>query len=510
MPPSATPQPPTATASFTASPTPAFEPGPQDFFVAPDGDDANPGSYAQPWATLNHAADAVRPGQTVYVRAGVYALARPVVFKHSGNAGAWITLRAYPGEQPIVDASAIDNQSTGNFTQDAGSIQIEGKAYIRVAGLAVRNSHQMGILARDSMHVAIVNNQTDTTYGPGIAAWDTNADSQGTEYMTITANTVTNANTWDMLPQGYVREGEPPHEAISIAGAQHFEVSYNMVHHCDKEGIDVKEVSKHGVVHHNYVVDCVRQGIYVDAWFGAIEDIEIYQNVIEHNGGAGFAISVEEGEIVRDVRFHHNLVFDNLGTGILMARFGRDGPRSEIQIHHNTLFHNGCGWPSSGKQFYYLTGGIYFFSANVTQVDVRNNILAENCAFQVGYSEVQWAALDPDLPQAFETAGIALEYNLIYQTARVAYPVYAGGGNGYDEASPLEGRYTLAGEPGFASPEQGQFWLLSGQSANAVDQGDPALPSDPDGSPPDLGALWLEAEHIQWWLQNFPPQVEMP
>ena len=36
----------------------------------------------------------------------------------------------------------------------------------------------------------------------------------------------------------------------------------------DKEGIDVKETSARGRVHHNLVHHLRRQGIYVDAWFG--------------------------------------------------------------------------------------------------------------------------------------------------------------------------------------------------------------------------------------------------
>ena len=46
---------------------------------------------------------------------------------------------------------------------------------------------------------------------------------------------------------------EPPHEALSIGGAVDFEVAYNHVYDSDKEGIDIKETSKRGKVHHNLV-----------------------------------------------------------------------------------------------------------------------------------------------------------------------------------------------------------------------------------------------------------------
>ena len=40
----------------------------QVYHVSRQGNDANPGSVAQPWQTLQHAADTVNPGDTVLVR----------------------------------------------------------------------------------------------------------------------------------------------------------------------------------------------------------------------------------------------------------------------------------------------------------------------------------------------------------------------------------------------------------------------------------------------------------
>src|SRR5262249_29322783 len=42
------------------------------FFVATNGSDGGNGSSATPWATLQHAADTVKAGDTVIVRAGNY------------------------------------------------------------------------------------------------------------------------------------------------------------------------------------------------------------------------------------------------------------------------------------------------------------------------------------------------------------------------------------------------------------------------------------------------------
>ena len=42
------------------------------YYVAPDGDDANPGTESEPWRSIQHAAGQAVPGSTVFVRGGTY------------------------------------------------------------------------------------------------------------------------------------------------------------------------------------------------------------------------------------------------------------------------------------------------------------------------------------------------------------------------------------------------------------------------------------------------------
>ena len=85
-----------------------------DFYVSPTGDDANPGSSARPFATLEHARDAVRDLKEgghrddirVVLRGGVYRLRETVVFglEDSATGDQTITYAAYPGERPILSS----------------------------------------------------------------------------------------------------------------------------------------------------------------------------------------------------------------------------------------------------------------------------------------------------------------------------------------------------------------------------------------------------------------------
>jgi hypothetical protein len=83
-----------------------------DFVVALTGDDRNPGTEAQPFATITRARDAVRelrrdqPGRDVlvFVRGGTYRVDGPIVFapEDSGRPRGSVTYAAYPGERPVI------------------------------------------------------------------------------------------------------------------------------------------------------------------------------------------------------------------------------------------------------------------------------------------------------------------------------------------------------------------------------------------------------------------------
>jgi parallel beta-helix repeat protein len=81
-----------------------------NFFVAQNGNDANPGTQDKPFASINKARIAVRESKhvdkdiVVYIRGGRYYLDKPIVFDEfdSAKEGLKITYRAYPGEKPVV------------------------------------------------------------------------------------------------------------------------------------------------------------------------------------------------------------------------------------------------------------------------------------------------------------------------------------------------------------------------------------------------------------------------
>ena len=71
-----------------------------EFYVAPDGNDAHPGTAAKPWATLQAGVNRLEPGDTLFVRGGIYR--ETVTFPRSGTADKPITVKAVAGETVVV------------------------------------------------------------------------------------------------------------------------------------------------------------------------------------------------------------------------------------------------------------------------------------------------------------------------------------------------------------------------------------------------------------------------
>ena len=103
---------------------------PSTLYVANSGNNANAGTSASPWQTLQYAADHVQAGDTVIVRAGNY-----VGFDlwTDGTAASRIVFSADPGV----------TITTGNARTHDG-INLEGADYITIQGFNVVGTARPG------------------------------------------------------------------------------------------------------------------------------------------------------------------------------------------------------------------------------------------------------------------------------------------------------------------------------------------------------------------------------
>ena len=77
--------------------------GPSFFVDASQGNDGHAGTIKAPWLTINHALSQLNPGDTLYLRGGIYF--ENVYCAVAGTEKAPITIRSYPKEQAIIDGA---------------------------------------------------------------------------------------------------------------------------------------------------------------------------------------------------------------------------------------------------------------------------------------------------------------------------------------------------------------------------------------------------------------------
>jgi hypothetical protein len=75
--------------------------------VATNGNDANPGTLAQPLRTIQRAVDLARPGDVIAIRGGTYAPARNIQVVKSGTASLPFTMTGFQGEHVIIDGEQM-------------------------------------------------------------------------------------------------------------------------------------------------------------------------------------------------------------------------------------------------------------------------------------------------------------------------------------------------------------------------------------------------------------------
>ncbi|MGD8499687.1 MAG: right-handed parallel beta-helix repeat-containing protein [Phycisphaerales bacterium] len=96
---------------------PAMHAHAAEYFIATNGADGNFGSQEEPFRTIQKAADMMKPGDTCYVREGVYRqVVRP---KYSGSTNKPIRFEAWPGEVVVLSGT---KPIRGDWTLHEGKI----------------------------------------------------------------------------------------------------------------------------------------------------------------------------------------------------------------------------------------------------------------------------------------------------------------------------------------------------------------------------------------------------
>jgi hypothetical protein len=391
------------------------------YYVSTSGRDSNPGTFSKPWKTIQHAADSVHPGDTVYVRGGVYN--KLVSMKVSGSASAgFITFSSYPGELATVDGTGltIPRGQWGLFT-------IQDQSYIVINGFEVRNYKTsstadvpIGIyIFGAGSNIQIVNNHLhDIVTTAKTNPWLCSSNAFGlTVYGTKAPASINGlaiiGNEVDHLKTGCS-------ETLSVDGnVEYFSITNNLVHDDDNIGIDAigfEKVSpeqtydqaRDGEIRGNTVYNITSygnpdygpqyaaDGIYVDGG----TRIVIEQNLV-HNVDLGVEVASEHHHHVASfVTVRNNVIYFDNSNGISIG--GSDpvmnGGTDHCAIVNNTLFKNGTKGINNNS-------GEFQIQNHATNNIFENNIAYANTEAQFLYS----IAATPTRPAV-------IDYNLYYST----------------------------------------------------------------------------------------------
>jgi len=396
------------------------------YYVAVLGDDSNAGTYAKPWKTIQHAADSASPGDSIYVRGGIYR--ELVTVSRSGNAAAgYITFQNYPGERVILDGSTI----TPPPNTWSAFFLLLNQSYIAIKGFEIRNyfarrpgEEPAGILVvGKGSHIEISNNRIhdiqvlrdgkvrcrpSSCNGHGIAIYGQDP-SVSLSQIVVANNEVYNLKTgWS--------------ETVTVDGnVRDWSVLNNTIHHNDNIGIDAAgfygfdpdpatDYARDGYIagNHVYGIDTIGNpayllpdgtysrfagGIYVDG--GA--RIVIEQND-SHDNDLGMEVASENAGHNSDrVTVRNNLIYRSVNLGIAIGGYDPTvGGTSNTRIVNNTLY---------GNDTLHAGFGELFIQSNVDGCEFKNNLV---------YANSQGLFMSNYVPFTAGLVPLAVDYNLYF------------------------------------------------------------------------------------------------
>ena len=459
------------------------------YYVGPSGDDSNPGTQDQPWKTIQHAIDSAGTGDTIYIRAGVYA--ESIQLHRSGQEGSPITLANYGGETVTIDGGG-----------DPAIADLDGTEYWIVQGLTLES---------DAEHTLL------------LEAWGCDGTCRGTHHWTIRNNKIVGAvkiyGSYSLFEANEVDGSQ--HKGSENAVQDLYDASHhntfrsNHIHDFNIRGIWSMHRTHDDIIESNYIHDIgsATEGMCIDTdGFGTVEWRHVIRGNHLHNcGEAGVEL-----ENTFDSLVENNTIHDTGMTGIRIINYGPNiGPGTdkcqaggennqygdtdgdndcEGDLTGNTvrqnLIYNGA---QQGAIAIHHAGGIDLWGNTIShtsgrgivldsgkafcpEISVRNNIIADSGQASISLEEV--ASLSQD------------DHNLLYNTGSEGVYELWSNGTQYTlsqyQAATDKGQGSIQADPRFVDPAGSNFHLQD--ISPAIDAGvNIGLAEDLDETPRPQG-----------------------
>ncbi len=400
-----------------------------DYYVSTAGVDTQPGSFAQPWRTIQKATSLVVAGDTVFIRGdgGVYN-ERVSLTGRDGTAVAPIVFKTYPGDPLAIIETTIAAAQSGEIAL----LHLQNSDYITIQNIEFRNCKTTGSNAQqktqlpigiyitgDGAGIAIRNCKVHDIWQSCTALNDFNANGLGIAAYGNSATAI----------DGLILDGNEVYnlrtgasESVVLNGnVTNFAVTHNTVHDCNNIGIDfigfegtnatpALDQARFGVCSENIVYNIdskfnpayggnfspggtddnrAAPGLYVDGG----RDIILERN---HVYLCNFAVSVgseHPNKFVTNVIVRNNLLHHCHVGGIVIGGSGtNNGGADNCAFTHNTL-HNNDTAGYGGGQFsiqHYITNSIIQRNLLATTASFAQYVLKTNTTGSFAAGAINW------------------------------------------------------------------------------------------------------------------------
>ncbi len=453
--------------------------GAADRYVAKNGKDSNDGSIGAPWLTLGKLNQAVKAGDTVYIREGVYKEnLQPQV---SGSATARITIKSFPGEKATITGSAnnqpavtisvdyvtIENLNiklvdpVGDWSTNLPDVSISGATGTQVLGCRIVNSkdaiseknagvRELGIVigkskdtlleknfikglsfiaikvATGSLRTVIRNNVTLANVGEGVRVDSSQQAIAGT---LIEGNIFGESLTGDGV-QTNPDFGLPAAEWAVSTDNRGIIIRNNVLFNNAENAVDLKGAAD-VVVENNIIYGNTGNN---DGFLG--------DNKNDRLAGGG-AITHGSGTETKDVIIRFNVIYDN-NNGMVLE--------NGWKVYNNTILDNRRDYTGPNSTYDIVKdggfGAIKTRNATVTRAAIVNNIIGQ---------QISGAQLVTEL-RILESTEVDLRANMYVKdsTTTPKFVIQSSPGV-YDTLNFADWKARLAGMPNVTGKEKGSF-----------------------------------------------------
>ncbi|MDZ7341271.1 MAG: right-handed parallel beta-helix repeat-containing protein [candidate division KSB1 bacterium] len=307
-----------------------------NYYISTTGSNSNDGSFAHPWATINHAIEHTKAGDTIYMRGGTYREGEVWIrsdYGMGGVSGKYWTLTAYNNEEVIL------NNPDRPFIIDAPYVRIDGIKFMSKEvsvctwhgthdGVQILNCVFTGVFSYGAIDFAgshglikgnriMIDYTTQGTQGHGI-------------YLMRSSDTIIR-NNFISGPTGYCIHVYDEHKSEDPSGyipvISNVLIDSNFVTNSrERSGIivaaDYTARVKGVTICNNVIVNNAASGISLTVDNGQVEDIKVFNNTISGTGEGSYEGGISVNKNVKSVVIKNNIIVINKNAGFHIKNYG--------------------------------------------------------------------------------------------------------------------------------------------------------------------------------------------